>query len=55
VPIQLEGGRPGSILVDLLHGLAEHELDPKGRIAVDTDGYGIRWLRLRRPEDEPII
>jgi hypothetical protein len=55
VPIQLEGAPPGSILVDLLHGLAEHELDPKGLIEVDLEGYGYRWLRLRRPEDEAII
>jgi glycosidase len=55
VPIQLVGAQPGSILVDLLHGLGEHELDPKGRIDVGLDGYGYRWLRLRRPEDEPII
>jgi glycosidase len=55
VPIRLEGAPPGSILVDLLHGLAEHELDPKGRIEVGLEGYGYRWLRLRRPEDEAII
>jgi hypothetical protein len=55
VPVQFECAPPGSILVDLLHGLAEHELDPNGRIEVDLEGYGYRWLRLRRPEDEAII
>jgi hypothetical protein len=30
-------------------------LDPKGRIEVGLEGYGYRWLRLRRPEDEAII
>ena len=28
---------------------------PRAGIDVDLDGYGYRWLRLRRPEDEPII
>jgi trehalose synthase len=55
VPIRLEDAPPGSVLVDVLHGLGEHELDPKGRIDVGMDGYGYRWLRLRRPDDQPII
>ena len=55
VPIQLQGVPSGCILVDLLDGLTEHKLDSEGRIDVDLDGYGYRWLRLRRPEDEPII
>ena len=55
VPIRLADVPPGSVLVDLLHGLDEHELDSKGRIEVGIDGYGYRWLRLRRPEDQPII
>ena len=55
VPIQLQGVPSGCILVDLLGGLTEHKLDSEGRIDVDLDGYGYRWLRLRRPEDEPII
>jgi trehalose synthase len=55
VPIHLAGAPPGSLLVDLLHGLGGHELDSKGRIDVGLDGYGYRWLRLRRPEDQPII
>jgi trehalose synthase len=55
VPIRLEGLPAGSTLVDLLHGLAEHKVDSEGRIDVGLDGYGYRWLRLRRPEDQPII
>ena len=55
VPIQLQGVPSGCTLVDLLCGLTEHKLDSEGRIDVDLDGYGYRWLRLRRPEDEPII
>jgi len=54
-PIQLQGVPSGCTLVDLLDGLTEHKLDSEGRIDVDLDGYGYRWLRLRRPEDEPII
>jgi hypothetical protein len=27
-------------------------LDPTARIEVGLEGYGDRWLRLRRPEDE---
>ncbi len=55
VPIQLDDAPPGSTLVDLLHRLDTHEVDNTGRIEVGVDGYGYRWLRLRRPEDEPII
>ena len=55
VPIQLEDAPQGSILVDLLHGLSEHELDADGRVELGLAAYGYRWLRLRRPDDEPII
>ena len=55
VPIQLDGAPPGCKLVDLLGGLSEHELDANGRIDVDLEPYGYRWLRLRRPDDSPII
>ena len=55
VPIQLEGLPPESILVDLLDGLSEHQLDRQGRIELDVEGYGYRWLRVLRPGDEPII
>jgi hypothetical protein len=55
VPIQLKDVPAGSVLVDLLGGLTEHMLDSDGRIDFDLDGYGYRWLRLRRPEDDPII
>jgi hypothetical protein len=39
----------------VLHGLGKHELDAKGRIEVGLDGCGCRWLRLKRPEEQPII
>jgi hypothetical protein len=55
VPIQLKGVPAGSILVDLLGGLTEHQLGSEGGIDIDLGGYGYRWLRLRRPEDDPII
>jgi trehalose synthase len=55
VPIQLEDVPEGCILVDLLDGLSEHKLDAKGRTELGLEAYGYRWLRLRRPEDEPII
>jgi trehalose synthase len=55
VPIQLEDAPPGSILIDLLDGLSEHELDARGRIDLDLQPYGYRWLRLLRREDDPII
>ena len=46
---------PGCLLVDLLDGLSEHELDDKGRVEIGLEPYGYRWLRLRRPDDDPII
>jgi hypothetical protein len=55
VPIQLEDAPAGSKLVDLLDGLTEHELGAKGRIELDLAPYGYRWLRLLRPQDDPII
>ena len=56
VPIELEDAPPGSKLVDLLDGLSEHEFaDAKCRIEIDLEPYGYRWLRLLRPDQEPII
>jgi hypothetical protein len=55
VPVQLPDIPRGSILVDLLDGLSEHELDAGGGVELDLDAYGYRWLRLKRPGDEPII
>jgi len=55
VPIQLTDVPKGAKLVDLLDGLSEHELDGQGRVELDLDAYGYRWLRLVRPGDEPII
>jgi trehalose synthase len=55
VPIELPDAPAESTLVDLLDGLSEHEFDAKGRIEVKLEPYGYRWLRLLRPEDDPII
>jgi glycosidase len=55
VPIELEDAPPQFKLVDLLDGLSEHEFDAKGRIEVKLEPYGYRWLRLSRPQDDPII
>jgi hypothetical protein len=55
VPVQLEDLPRGSVLVDLLDGLSEHPLDTKGGLELSLDGYGHRWLRVRRPHDEPVI
>jgi trehalose synthase len=55
VPIQLTDLPPGSVLVDLLDGLSEYALDPGGGIELSVEGYGYRWLRVRRPQDDPVI
>ena len=52
---RLEDAPPGSRLVYLLGGLSEHALDAKGRTEVGLEHYGYRWLRLLRPQDDPII
>ena len=55
VSIELEDVPPGSILVDLLNGLTEIALDAHGRVEIDLEPYGYRWLRVKRPSDEPIV
>jgi trehalose synthase len=55
VPVALADVPPGSVLVDLLDELSQHELDASGRTEVSLGAYGYRWLRLLRPEDDPII
>lgn len=55
VAVELGVVAPGSVLVDLLDGLAETELDTSGRVELDLGPYGYRWLRLHGPEEEPII
>lgn len=55
VPIELADVPEGSVLVDLMDGRTVHELDRRGRIDLDLEGYGYRWLRLLRPDDGPII
>ena len=55
VPIELDDLPPGSILVDLLDDLKEIALDAHGRVEIDLEPYGYRWLRVKRPEDEPIV
>lgn len=55
VPIALEDLGPGCSLVDLLDGLSEHPIETQGSVELHLDPYGYRWLRLRRPGDDPII
>ena len=55
VDVELADVEPGSILVDLLHGLTEIELDARGRVQLDLEPYGYRWLRVLRPGDDPIL
>ena len=55
VPIELQDVGAGCCLVDLLDGLSEFELDAHGRIELSIEGYGYRWLKLRRRQDDPII
>jgi trehalose synthase len=55
VPIEIADLPAGSILVDLLDDLAEIPLDRNGRVEIDLEPYGYRWLRVKRPEDEPIV
>ncbi|MGB3353279.1 MAG: alpha-amylase family protein [Mycobacterium sp.] len=55
VPLELDEVAPGSVLVDLLDGLTEIELDKSDRVELDLGPYGYRWLRILGPEAEPII
>ena len=55
VPVRLDGTPSGSVLVDLLDDLSEHELDAKSSVDIGLEPYGYRWLRLRSPDDQPII
>jgi trehalose synthase len=55
VPVQLDEVPAGSVLIDLLDGRSEHPLDAQGRVEMELGPYGYRWLRLRRPQDPPII
>jgi trehalose synthase len=55
VPVRIDGAPSGSVLVDLLGDLAEYELDTKSSVDIGLEPYGYRWLRLRRPDDQPII
>ncbi|EWT03244.1 trehalose synthase [Intrasporangium oryzae NRRL B-24470] len=55
VPVELGDLPAGTVLVDLLDGLHEHELDAHGRIELELQGYGYRWLRVLRPEEGPLI
>jgi trehalose synthase len=55
VPVELPDLPRGSVLVDLLDGLTTHELGAGGRIELELEGYGHRWLRVLRPEDGPLV
>jgi trehalose synthase len=55
VELSLDDVPHGSILVDLHDDLVETELGPGGRVELDLEPYGYRWLRVLRPGDEPIV
>lgn len=55
VPLELADVPAGSVLVDLLDGLTETELDARGKVEAHLEPYGFRWLRVLRPGDEPIV
>jgi trehalose synthase len=55
VAVELGAIAPGSVLVDLLDGLTEIELDKSGRVELDLGPYGYRWLRVLGPDEEPVI
>ena len=44
---------PGSTLVDLVGERETHPVAKDGQTQVKVDGYGFRWLLLRRPGDRP--
>jgi trehalose synthase len=48
VPLELDGCGEDVRLVDLLEA-GECAPDARGRVTVDLDGYGYRWLRVVRP------
>jgi glycosidase len=49
VTVRLDLGEPsGTQLVDLL-GSGGQTVDDQGRVELDLDGYGYRWLRVQRP------
>ena len=48
VPLTLDGLEPGTTLVDLL-AAGSAEPDEKGRVELDLEAYGYRWLRVTPP------
>ena len=44
---------PGSTLVDLVGEREQHPVATDGQAQIKVDGYGFRWLLLRRPGDRP--
>lgn len=54
VPIRLEGEAPGTMLADLLEN-STLELDADCRAEANLDGYGYRWLRVKREGDPRLI
>ena len=53
VDVSIGEVEPGSTLVDLVGEREEHPVAKDGRAQVKVDGYGFRWLLLRRPGDRP--
>ncbi|MFS0704404.1 alpha-amylase family protein [Cellulomonas sp. 179-A 9B4 NHS] len=54
VPLQLGDADEHCRLVDLLVD-DQHALDEKGRVEIELDGYGYRWLRVVRPDSRRLL
>jgi trehalose synthase len=54
VPLTVPDAEAGWALQDLL-GTGTCELDERGRAEVTLEGYGYRWLRVRRPDDRRLL
>ncbi len=53
VDVALGDVEPGSTLVDLVNDRSEHPIPKDGKPQLEIEGYGYRWLLLRRPGDRP--
>jgi len=54
VDIVIDGVEPGTQLIDLLADDAT-PVEAGGRVELAVDGYGHRWLRVRRPGDRLLL
>ncbi|GAB3045957.1 alpha-amylase family protein [Sediminivirga luteola] len=54
VPVELPDEAEGTVLVDLLRE-GSLRLDASRRVQVELDGYGYRWLRVKRENDHRLV